>query len=127
MSYYDICEGMPGRFELTPEQEKELEERMALEEASEKKYGVKKWRTEKQNQADQKRRKAFAGHKLIFPSTTDAVNEIQHEMVFGSIRSQVFQKLLFVDFMMRDSKSPLHLELSKIYRECNLKNADRLQ
>jgi hypothetical protein len=115
--------GMVGKgFDLTPEEEKALEQRIALEKAAEKKYGL-KYRTDNQRQADQKRRKAFAGHKLIFPTTTDPVNEITHEMVFGSIRSQVLQKLMFVNFMMCEYRSPLHHELTKIRNECETRHA----
>ena len=44
--------------ELTPEEEKELEEQVKKEEQARKKYGIKKFRTLEQHQADQKRRKA---------------------------------------------------------------------
>lgn len=107
---------------LTPEQEKALQEQIALEQAARKKYGI-KYRTEKQGQADQERRKAFAEHKLIFPATTDAVNELQHTMSFGSVRSQVLQKLMFINFMLCEYRSPLHYELAKIHNECELSRA----
>ncbi len=56
--------------------------------------------------------------------SSSMISKYGYTLVIGSVRSGVFQKLLFVDFMITDPKSPLHLELSKIYRECNLKYAD---
>ena len=75
--------------------------------------------------ADGKRRKAFAEYKLIFPSASDTVDHLQHTMVFGSVRSQTLQKLMFINFMVVEPRSPLHQELPKIHNECNLSRAKR--
>ena len=75
--------------------------------------------------ADGKRRKAFAEYKLIFPSASDTVDHLQHTMVFGSVRSQTLQKLMFINFMVVEPRSPLHQELAKIHNECNLSRAKR--
>jgi hypothetical protein len=105
----------PGLFrELTPEEEKQLEEEVKQKEEAKKRHGIKDWRHR------QKSRKAYSGHKLIFPSTTDSVNTLQHTMVFGSVRSGVLQKLMFINFMICEYRSPLHYELTKIYNDCNL-------
>src|SRR5215212_5408909 len=104
--------------ELTPEQQKVRDEQVAREEAARKKYGIKHWRHRENS------RKAFAEHKLIFPSTTDSVNKLQHTLTFGSIRSGVLQKLVFIHFMVGEYRSPLHKELTKMYNECESDNKE---